>query len=184
MNPTYEAAATRLGQLIGEAGYRLVYGGGDVGLMGTVARAVLDNGGSVCGIIPHFLESREKMLTQVDELIVTKDMHERKMLMYRNSDAFVTLPGGIGTLEEVVEMLSWAQLGEHKKPVILANINGFWGPFLTLLDHMQGEGFIGGEKAVPYLVADQVDDVMPLLAQGMSDEDTGSDETDALMAKV
>ncbi|NVK35463.1 MAG: TIGR00730 family Rossman fold protein [Rhodobacteraceae bacterium] len=184
-SPLYEAAATRLGQLIGEHGHRLVYGGGDVGLMGTVARAAIENGSKVCGIIPHFLESREKMLTQVDELIVTNDMHERKMLMYQNSDAFVALPGGIGTLEEVVEMMSWAQLGEHQKPIVLANINGFWSPFLALLDHMHKESFIGGDKAVPYMVTNQIEEVVPMLCNALEpDAQSEHDGTDALMEKV
>ena len=167
-DPVYEAAATRIGQLIAETGLRLVYGGGSVGLMGTIARAALDAGGPVTGIIPHFLEKREAMLTSLDELIVTKDMHERKQLMFQKSDAFIALPGGIGTLEEAVEMMTWAQLGQHRKPVVLVNINGFWSPLLKLLDHMRHQGFIRPEAEVPYLIAKSVDDVLPMIQDALS----------------
>ncbi|CTQ54210.1 LOG family protein ORF6 in fasciation locus [Roseibium album] len=165
---THEAAATRLGQLIAEAGLRLVYGGGSVGLMGTVANSALESGGKVTGIIPHFLEKREVMLESLEDLIITKDMHERKHLMFQKSDAFIALPGGIGTLEEAVEMMTWAQLGQHRKPVILANINGFWSPLLELLDHMRAQGYIRPETEVPYLVAKKIEDILPLLRQAMS----------------
>lgn len=159
----HEAAATRLGQIIAEAGLRLVYGGGSVGLMGTVAAAALEAGGKVTGIIPHFLEKREVMLDTLEDLIVTRDMHERKHLMFERSDAFVALPGGIGTLEEAVEMMTWAQLGQHRKPVLLANINGFWSPLLELFDHMRAQGYIRPETEVPYLVANKIDDILPML---------------------
>ncbi|KZM47814.1 TIGR00730 family Rossman fold protein [Labrenzia sp. OB1] len=167
-DPSHEAAATRLGQLIAESGLRLVYGGGSVGLMGTVANAALESGGDVTGIIPHFLEKREVMLESLDDLIVTKDMHERKHLMFQKSDAFIALPGGIGTLEEAVEMMTWAQLGQHRKPVALANINGFWSPLLELLDHMRAQGYIRPETEVPYLVANQLDDILPMLRRSLS----------------
>ncbi|WP_299814619.1 TIGR00730 family Rossman fold protein [uncultured Roseibium sp.] len=167
-DPSHEAAATRLGQLIAEAGLRLVYGGGSVGLMGTVANAALESGGAVTGIIPHFLEKREVMLESLDDLIVTKDMHERKHLMFQKSDAFIALPGGIGTLEEAVEMMTWAQLGQHRKPVALANINGFWSPLLELFDHMRAQGYIRPETEVPYLVANRLDDILPMLRQSIS----------------
>jgi hypothetical protein len=145
------------------AGVRLVYGGGDVGLMGTVARSVIENGGRVTGIIPTFLQRRERMLTDVEELIVTKDMHERKRLMFERADAFVALPGGVGTLEELVEQLTWAQLGQHKKPIVLANIDGFWSRFLEILDHMRREGFIRAETAVDVMVANDPEDVLPMI---------------------
>ncbi|GGB42687.1 cytokinin riboside 5'-monophosphate phosphoribohydrolase [Roseibium aquae] len=163
----YEAAATRLGQILAEENLRLVYGGGSVGLMGTVARATLEAGGTVTGIIPRFLEKREVMLTTLEDLIVTEDMHERKLLMFQRSDAFIALPGGIGTLEEAVEMMTWAQLGQHKKPVLLADIGGFWSPLLELLDHMRGQGFIRPETEVPYLVAKRVEDAVPMLREAL-----------------
>ncbi|MEP0233185.1 TIGR00730 family Rossman fold protein [Roseibium sp.] len=174
-DPVYEATATRLGQLLAETGLRLVYGGGSVGLMGTVAKAVLDEGGQVTGIIPHFLEKREEMLDAVTDLTITENMHERKQLMFQKADAFIVLPGGIGTLEEAVEMMTWAQLGQHKKPVLLANVNGFWSPLLELLDHMRAQGFIRPDSEVPYLVANRIEDAIPMLTDAVGD---GSEEPD------
>lgn len=174
-DPVYEATATRLGQLLAETGLRLVYGGGSVGLMGTVAKAVLDEGGQVTGIIPHFLEKREEMLDAVSDLTITENMHERKQLMFQKADAFIVLPGGIGTLEEAVEMMTWAQLGQHKKPVLLANVNGFWSPLLELLDHMRAQGFIRPDREVPYLVADRIEDAIPMLTDAVGE---GSDAPD------
>ncbi|MEJ8476063.1 TIGR00730 family Rossman fold protein [Roseibium algae] len=167
-DPIYEATAVRLGQLIAGAGLRLVYGGGSVGLMGTVAKAALEEGGQVTGIIPHFLEKREEMLSSVNDLIVTQDMHERKQLMFQKSNAFIALPGGIGTLEEAVEMMTWAQLGQHRKPVLLADVNGFWSPLLELLNHMRSQGFIRPDTEVPYLVAKRIDDALPMLADAIN----------------
>lgn len=162
-NPAYEAAAQTLGKALAESGIRLVYGGGSIGLMGTVARACLDAGGQVTGIIPRFLEEREVMLRRVEDLIITDDMHERKRRMFEEADAFVALPGGIGTLEEVVEMITWAQLGRHKKPVLLADIGGFWGPLTQLLDHMIGQGFITQQTMIRYLVTPDVGQIVPRL---------------------
>jgi uncharacterized protein (TIGR00730 family) len=115
-NPAYATAALQLGQSMADAGIGLVYGGGGLGLMGELARSVLAHGGRVTGIIPAFLSKKERMLRDVTELIVVDDMHQRKKLMFDKSDAFVALPGGIGTLEELVEQLTWAQLGRHSKP--------------------------------------------------------------------
>ena len=115
-NPRFMEAATLLGKSLAAGGVGLVYGGGSIGLMGAVATAVLDHGGTVTGIIPEFLTKKENMLGRVQELVVTHDMHERKRLMFERSDAFVALPGGIGTLEELVEQLTWQQLGRHSKP--------------------------------------------------------------------
>ncbi|CTQ61761.1 LOG family protein ORF6 in fasciation locus [Roseibium album] len=171
-DPAHEAAATRLGQIIAEAGLRLVYGGGSVGLMGTVANAALESGGKVTGIIPRFLEKREVMLDSLEDLVITNDMHERKHLMFERADAFIALPGGIGTLEEAVEMMTWAQLGQHKKPVLLANINGFWSPLLELLDHMRAQGYIRPDTEVPYLVAKKIEDILPMLQQSVSERKT------------
>src|SRR5579864_2833512 len=127
-NPRFIEAGSAFGKLLAENGIRLVYGGGSTGMMGAVATSALDHGGSVTGIIPEFLNSRERMLGRVQELVITSDMHERKRLMFERSDAFVALPGGVGTLEELVEQLTWQQLGRHSKPVLLANIDGFWEP--------------------------------------------------------
>jgi len=141
-NPAYVEAARTLGKSMAAAGIGLVYGGGSLGLMGEVARSVLESGGHVTGIIPEFLANRERMLTDVNELIVTADMHERKMTMFARSSGFVALPGGLGTLEELAEISTWAQLGQHAKPIILCNVQGYWDPLVTLLDHMKAERFI------------------------------------------
>jgi uncharacterized protein (TIGR00730 family) len=160
-SPIYADAARTLGQSLAAHGVGLVYGGGGLGLMGEVARATLGAGGTVTGIIPDFLTTREQMLEAVTDLIVTADMHERKKLMFERSDAFVALPGGIGTLEELVEQMTWAQLGRHRKPIIVANIAGFWTPFLDLLSHMQNEAFIRAGLEVPYSVVERGEDIVP-----------------------
>ena len=157
-------AARAFGRILAENGMRLVYGGGSVGLMGALADSVLDHGGSVTGVIPDFLVNREHMLVRVQERIITRDMHERKRMMFERADAFVALPGGIGTLEELVEQLTWAQLGRHKKPIMIANIEGFWEPLCALLDHMEQLQFIRDGLNVNLLVADRVDDILPKLS--------------------
>ncbi|BCM83271.1 TIGR00730 family Rossman fold protein [Methylobacterium indicum] len=162
-DPVFEAAARALGRHLAEAGIALVYGGGNVGLMGTVARAVLDHGGHVTGIIPDFLKSRERMLDDVQETIVVSDMHTRKKLMFDRSDAFVAMPGGIGTLEELVEQMTWSQLGQHAKPILLLSVADFWAPFLGLLDHMRRTGFIREGLDLSYLVAEAPEQVVPML---------------------
>jgi uncharacterized protein (TIGR00730 family) len=162
-NPRFVEAALALGKTFAENNIRLVYGGGSVGLMGAVAESTLDHGGRVTGIIPDFLRSREHMLTKVQEMIVTPDMHERKRLMFEHSDAFVALPGGIGTLEELVEQMTWQQLGRHTKPVLLANIDGFWEPLISLLAHMRETEFIRPALNIDVLKADRVEDVLPRL---------------------
>ena len=161
----FAAAADALGQAIAGAGLTLVYGGGSLGLMGRVARAALDADGYVVGVIPQFLHDREVMLREVTELIVTADMHERKRTMFERADAFVALPGGIGTLEEVVEMMTWSQLGRHDKPIVLANVAGFWDRLSQLIDQMTDFGFIRPGWDVSYDVAETVEDVVPLLRQ-------------------
>ncbi|MTI00348.1 TIGR00730 family Rossman fold protein [Roseibium sp. RKSG952] len=173
-DPSYEAAARLLGQRLASENIRLIYGGASIGLMGTVAEATLEAGGQVTGIIPHFLKEREVMLASLKDLVITRDMHERKQLMFEKSDGFIALPGGIGTLEEAVEMMTWGQLGQHRKPIVLANINGFWSPLLELLDHMRAQGFIRPETEVPYLVARSVDETIPLLTQAISCPETDS----------
>lgn len=146
-----------------ENGIGLVYGGGAVGMMGAVAHAVLDHGGEVTGIIPEFLMSRERALRGTHNLIVTQDLHERKRKMFEMSDAFVALPGGVGTLEELVEQLTWVQLGRHRKPVLIANIEKFWDPLCALLDHMKNFEFIRGDLSFELLVADTVEGILPIL---------------------
>jgi uncharacterized protein (TIGR00730 family) len=162
-NPHFMEAAVAFGKALAENGIRLVYGGGSLGLMGAVATSVLDHGGTVTGIIPDFLTLRENALTRVQEMIVTPDMHERKRLMFERSDAFVALPGGVGTLEELVEQLTWKQLGRHEKPVLLANIDNFWEPLFALLAHMRSTQFIRSGLSVDILKAERVEDILPLL---------------------
>jgi uncharacterized protein (TIGR00730 family) len=160
INPAYAEAAHTLGRMMAEAGIGLVYGGGGLGLMGELARTVQAHGGKVTGIIPGFLSKKERMLRDVHEMIVVEDMHQRKKLMFDKSDAFVALPGGIGTLEELVEQLTWAQLGRHTKPIVLVNVDGFWAPFLELLHHMRREDFIRQTMDVRFATVDRAEDVL------------------------
>ena len=162
-NPAFVATARRFGQTLAENRIRLVYGGGSIGLMGALAESVLDHGGQVTGIIPDFLVNREHMNERVQEHIITRDMHERKRIMFERADAFVALPGGVGTLEELVEQLTWAQLGRHKKPILIANVERFWDPLLVLLDHMRKVEFIREGLTVDLLVAERVEDILPKL---------------------
>ena len=167
-DPAFAQAARSLGTALGREGIGLVYGGGNVGLMGTVAGAALAAGGHVTGIIPDFLKSRERMLDDVQETIVVPDMHTRKKLMFDRADAFVALPGGIGTLEELVEQLTWAQLGRHHKPILLVSVADFWKPLLTLFAHMRDHGFIREGLDLSYLVTAQAEEVVPLLRREAS----------------
>jgi uncharacterized protein (TIGR00730 family) len=162
-DPHYAVAAQGLGAALAKAGIGLVFGGGSCGLMGTLARATLAGGGRVTGIIPGFLDDREVALVGLTELHVVPDMHTRKQMMFDKADAFVALPGGIGTLEELAEQLTWIQLGRHAKPLVIADIGGFWRPLLTLFAHMRGEGFIRAGYEMRYLVAERVEDVIPMI---------------------
>jgi uncharacterized protein (TIGR00730 family) len=163
-DPAFLAAATALGKSLAENKIRLVYGGGSIGLMGALATSVIEHGGDVIGIIPEFLTAKERPRRLARELIITSDMHERKWKMFELADAFVALPGGVGTLEELVEQLTWLQLGRHRKPMLLANVNHFWDPLIELIDHMRTLGFIHSERQFSYLVADQIGDVLPKLS--------------------
>jgi len=162
-DPAFVEAARQFGRTLAESGVGLVYGGGSLGLMGALATAVLDHGGTVTGIIPDFLIAREQMLSRAQEVVVTRDMHERKRNMFERADAFVALPGGIGTLEELVEQLTWAQLGRHRKPILIANIKQFWDPLLALLEHMKSLAFIRSDLLVEFLVVERVEDILPKL---------------------
>jgi uncharacterized protein (TIGR00730 family) len=162
-NPQFVETARAFGRILAENKIRLVYGGGSIGLMGAIAESVVDHGGQVTGIIPEFLKARELMFRGAQEMIVTRDMHERKRLMFERADAFVALPGGIGTLEELVEQLTWAQLGHHKKPILIANIDGFWNPLCNLLDHMRDMQFIRAGLTVTPLIANSAEDILPAL---------------------
>jgi uncharacterized protein (TIGR00730 family) len=173
-NPRFMESAKALGKALADGGIRLVYGGGSVGMMGAVATSVLDHGGMVTGIIPGFLTAKENALKRVQEMIVTPDMHERKRLMFEHSDAFVALPGGIGTLEELVEQLTWQQLGRHSKPVLLANIDGFWEPLLALLAHMRATQFIRPTLSIDILKAERVEDILPRLQAAAANAPDGT----------
>src|SRR6202044_379485 len=156
-------AAEELGRTLAADGVGLVYGGGGEGLMGRLARSTLAGGGYVTGIIPSFLIRKEHPLTAVQEMLVVEDMHERKQAMFDRADAFVALPGGVGTLEELVEQMTWAQLDRHAKPILIVNIGGFWRPLLALLAHMHIEGFIREGFDLRYLVAERIEDALPML---------------------
>jgi len=161
-DPRFVAAARRFGEILAKNRIGLVYGCGSTGLMGTVARSVHEHGGDIVGVIPEFLKAQERMFTDADEIIVTPDMHERKRIMFERADAFVALPGGVGTLEEVIEQLTWAQLGRHRKPILIANIAGFWDPLLVMFEHLQSLGFLTS-KGLAYQVTTNVDDILPTL---------------------
>ena len=161
INPNFAKAANILGKDLAERGIGLVYGGGSLGLMGEVARATLDAGGHVTGIIPEFLSAKEHMLRDVQELIVTDSMHERKQYMFAKSDAFVALPGGAGTLDELIEQVTWSQLNQHNKPIIIANIDNYWQPLLELLRHMSEETFIRPGLEVSFKIVDHAKDILP-----------------------
>lgn len=148
-DPAYLAAANALGVAIAGAGWRLVYGAGDLGLMGATARSAAASGGEVIGVIPEHLRWVEKEAMGLTAIIRTETMHERKKVMFATSDAFIVLPGGAGTLDETIETLTWRQLGLHEKPLTLVDVKGYWRPFLGLLNHMADHGFMN-EKFLGY----------------------------------
>jgi uncharacterized protein (TIGR00730 family) len=166
-NPAFVEAARAFGRILADQGIGLVYGGGSLGLMGEIAHTVLKHGGHVTGIIPSFLSEREHMLLEAQELLVVEDMHQRKRLMFLKSDAFVALPGGLGTLEEFVEQLTWSQLGRHQKPIVLANIDGFWDPLLVLFKRMQHEGFIRPGLELKLELVGRVTEIVPRIASAL-----------------
>jgi len=162
----YIKQGAQLGKALAEAAIKLVYGGGTTGLMGALAYASLNEGGDVAAIIPEFLtnfETTSKALEVFKDLTITQTMHERKHQMFERSDAFIAMPGGIGTLEEIVEIMTWAQLGQHKKPVVLLNINGFWDPLIMLLQHMQKEGFIHSKHLLDPIIVSDASEVIPAI---------------------
>lgn len=184
-NPAYRTAAQTLGASMAQQGIDLVYGGGTRGIMGAVAESVMAAGGKAIGIIPEFLMDKEasrQELGSLSELHVTTDMHQRKHMMFERADAFVTLPGGIGTLEEIVEIMTWGQLGRHTKPMVFANVEGFWDPLNALLGHMAQEGFIHTAHLVRPMVIDNVEDIVPAILAANGSQSSGG-ETD-LIAKL
>ncbi|WP_442583587.1 TIGR00730 family Rossman fold protein [Mesorhizobium sp. ASY16-5R] len=183
----YMKAGHTLGRSIAEAGLRLVYGGGTKGIMGAVADGALRAGGKVTGIIPRFLlnrEATEASLGKFDDIVVTDSMHERKHRMFQESDAFVALPGGIGTVEEIVEIMTWGQLGHHRKPIVFANIAGFWQPMLALMDHMRVEGFIHTGHLVQPLVIDRAEAIVPGILVEAANTGTPTEGDEAVIDKM
>ncbi|MGX7872169.1 LOG family protein [Mesorhizobium sp. ORM6] len=183
----YAKAGHLLGRSIARAGLRLVYGGGTKGIMGAVAEGALKAGGKVTGIIPRFLinrEATETALDRLDELLITDNMHERKHRMFEKSDAFVALPGGIGTVEEIVEIMTWAQLGHHRKPIVFGNIGGFWDPMLALLDHMTAEGFIHTAQRVKPLVVNDPEAIVAAIMVAGSSVDAPTEGVQSVIDKM
>ena len=175
-SPGNDAAYVEAGELLGSAlaaaGVRLIYGGGATGVMGAVAHGALSAGGEIGAIIPSFLINRETTkaaLTKFNDVTITETMHERKQKMFERSDAFVALPGGIGTVEEIVEIMTWGQLGQHRKPMVFANINGFWDPMLGMLDHLRRAGFIHSGHLMQPIVVDRVEAILPAIVAAADD---------------
>ena len=165
-DPSLEEFARTFGSACAARGIELIYGGGGIGLMGTVAEAALADGGRVTGIIPRSLLESEPPFSTVTELVVVDSMHERKRQMFDRADGFVVLPGGLGTLDETIEMITWRQLGFHGKPIVLANVRGYWNPLLTLFDHIVATGFAQPDSHDLYTVADSVDGIFERLTNG------------------
>ncbi|MGV6812510.1 MAG: LOG family protein [Brevirhabdus sp.] len=166
--PSYTRAATDLGRVLADEGWRLVYGAGDVGLMGEIANATQSAGGETFGVIPIHLFEREVGKRDLSAFIVTENMHERKKVMYMNSDAVVVMPGGAGSLDEFFEVLTWRQLGLHEKPICLLNIDGFWDPLVGLIDHVIREGFADPSLQGFVAVYDTVADLRAALRDALS----------------
>ena len=184
---SYIQAGRVLGRSIAQTGLRLVYGGGTRGIMGAVAEGAIKAGGQVTGIIPRFLmnkEATEAALMRLDEVVVTENMHERKHIMFEKSDAFVALPGGIGTVEEIIEIMTWAQLGHHRKPIVFGNINGFWNPMLVLLDHMRNEGFVHTGHLVAPVVVDAAEAIVPAILVEASADDVPNEGVKSVIDRL
>jgi hypothetical protein len=167
-DPTYLAAAQSFGRLLAQEKIGLIYGGASCGLMGAAATAALSAGGRVIGVIPDFFDDREIVAQDLSELIIVKSMHERKQIMFDRADAFVAFPGGIGTLEELAEQLTWIQLARHDKPLLIADIGGFWRPLLSLMAHMRNAEFIRSTHEVSYLVTERVEEIIPMILKALT----------------
>jgi uncharacterized protein (TIGR00730 family) len=163
--PAYRAAAEKLGTLLAKAGIGLVYGGGSIGLMGTLADAALKAGGEVTGIIPGYLNKREIGLKRATKLIVVGSMHERKQKMFELADAFAVLPGGLGTIEEAMEMITWRQLELHDKPIFLIDVAGYWAPLVAVFEHAIAQGFAREDARALFRLLPLVEDLLPALAE-------------------
>jgi uncharacterized protein (TIGR00730 family) len=165
VDEVYRAAATRLGTMLAQAGIELVYGGGRIGLMGLLADAAIAHGGRVVGIIPGHLHDHEVGHAGVSELVVVGSMHERKRRMFEMSDAFAILPGGLGTLDETFEMITWKQLGLHDKPILVIDVAGYWAPLKALTHHLVDQGFAAASTLELFRIVPRVEDVLPALAE-------------------
>jgi uncharacterized protein (TIGR00730 family) len=163
-DPSFGEAARATGQMIADLGMRLVYGAGDVGLMGEVARAALGHGAATMGVIPKHLMGLERGKRDLTQFVVTEDMHERKKVMFMNSDAIVVLPGGAGSLDEFFEVLTWAQIGRHEKPIFLLNVKGYWNPLIALINHVIDQGFAGDSLCGHYTVVGDVAELAAALS--------------------
>ncbi len=168
LSPAYAADARSLGQGIAEHGWRLVYGAGDVGLMGEVARAALAAGAGTMGVIPTHLMGKEKGKRDLNQLVITEDMHERKKVMFMNSDAIVVLPGGAGSLDEFFEVLTWRQIGLHTKPIFLLDTQGYWQPLIALMDHVIAQGFAEDHLRHAFTAVPDVPGLLAALDQVLS----------------
>ena len=162
-DPAYRAAAVRFGTLLGERGVRLIYGGGSIGLMGVLAEAALAAGGEVVGVIPDFLMKYEISHSRLTDLVITGSMHDRKRRMFEMADGFVVLPGGLGTLDETFEIVTWKQLRLHDAPIVVLDVGGFWAPLRALIDAIVAGGFAHEAVAELFTVVASVDDVFPAL---------------------
>lgn len=186
-DPVYLEAGHLLGRSIAQSGLRLIYGGGTKGIMGAVAEGAIRAGGKVTGIIPRFLmnkEATETALDRLDEVVITDNMHQRKQKMFEESDAFVALPGGIGTVEEIVEIMTWAQLGHHRKPMVFGNVNGFWDPMLSLIAHMAGEGFIHTAHQVRPIVVNEPEAIVAAILTAASATDAPAEGIPSVIEKM
>ena len=184
-DPAFADYAHRFGQALADSGYTLVFGGGGRGLMGAVARGCLERGGQAVGIIHDALRTAENAYPDLSSMQVTHTMHDRKRELFEQSDAFVVFPGGLGTLEELVEVACWHNLAFHKKPIVLANLNNYWAPFVALLSHFEQAGFLSpkadlwGSASSSLHVVDRFEDLMPTVARLIAEaEREGSEETD------
>lgn len=163
VDEVYKDSARQLGKALGEKGWQLVYGGSRVGLMGLTADATLEAGGTAVGIIPRFIQDREIAHEHLTEFHMVETMHERKMMMVERSDAFVVLPGGVGTMDETFEVLTWRQLGLHDKPIIIVNVDGYWDHFVALVQNIADKKFMGQEHLGIFTVTDDVTKVPELI---------------------
>lgn len=165
----YKETARDFGRLMAAAGMGLVYGGGNVGLMGILANSVMDNGGRVIGIIPEHISSREIAHTRLTELHVVESMHVRKQMMVDRADGFVVLPGGIGTLDELCEIMTWKQLGIHDKPIVIANVNNYWAPFIQMIDHIIDAKFMREEDRRVTSIVKTIEEIIPAMTTAPSE---------------